>query len=318
MKFWSILRNRDPGEKYGTGELLKKSSDFPSRLKKVITLLVVMFLNISCTFGSVGDAKEEQLILLLKLKEFLDSLPNTVTLELLFHDDESDEDTATFTHISEGEQYEIEILDGSSVQGQTLELWMLPPEENIPDTEVVQTGLRHGAEDDVELDEDSPYADPVVADEEFLFTNFHVPNDEIDQQSLHRTKPYHLEEVPRGTIRKVSLHVYDLGMTARIERISDGETKTVSLNTGPADFNLFMKCTTEVPPNSKTRIRVALVYRELFMDIGESRIVPAIFQSEDESLVVSPYSNQNIYDAVMENVARPETFEEFACVDLEI
>ncbi|NCN09427.1 MAG: hypothetical protein GW938_06240 [Leptospira sp.] len=73
----------------------------------LVSMILFCLFSYSCTFGSVGDSKEEEALILQNLLRVSREIPSSLNMNLLSYDTQSDDDLNNFTLVSNGITYSI-------------------------------------------------------------------------------------------------------------------------------------------------------------------------------------------------------------------
>ncbi len=291
-----------------------------------LSLLLVSSLLSSCIFGSTGDSSEERWATLVGIRQWLDSQPATLELQLLYTDGEPDPDLTTFSVTSGGSDYRLVLDSSSQVRMEKVDIWISPPPElSLPNLNSL--AVQGGAEPAAPLplhtgdsstlpvvDPDSPYATPFETGTGELISGYHLYSATLEGRYVHTGPLFRAENLPRGTLARLDFHVSDWILSGEIRDAGDTPINRFEIHTGPADLFLTPRCSTTLDAGSSLSLRSAFKYREFFVDLGSDIIVDTMASLGSGTHVIDPWVHPEILSMILSNMARPESLYEFGCV----
>jgi len=276
----------------------------------------------NCTFGSVGDANAEKLIILQNLLSLRNNSLVPLNTTLQFFDNQEDDYLQYFSFVSSGVTYNIEIRTDSYVEWETGSYRLNPPESILGNIDA-----RSKSDDQINLENNSnltkthtPYTVPLDLPSSDLYgrtysflnsgkeSNFIETNSTNETGSAFNSKySKKISDSPNGLISLAVISWEEVYLNLSITKIgSPNLVKTAKVLLGKGSLSLKPKCKISINSNRNKPVSIGFQHSNLFRDYSQGGITYSFLQTlmskSDTDLAISLISNSDLLSFLNKNL----------------
>ncbi|MBM9501346.1 hypothetical protein JWG44_13900 [Leptospira sp. 201903071] len=257
----------------------------------------------SCTFGSVGNSKEEEAKMIQKLLTLFSQRTSSFQTGIYFTDDQQDVNIGTFSLVSGGTTYNLQLLAGSKIVWDGVAIRVNPnPVPTIPNQSSSIDKNEHSAQSHTPytVPLDLPVSSPYGADygtPSFTDSSLEVANGSILTGDVHSSVVPPIQGIPSGYLASVKYKIQSLDLSFQIT--APGINTTVRIQLAPFVVELFPRCRFDIVPEKLGNFPVTWNLTGILQDqagISLLGTVPAA-----GTFNINPYQNVNLYNLILTN-----------------
>ncbi|MBM9578850.1 hypothetical protein JWG45_17025 [Leptospira sp. 201903070] len=257
----------------------------------------------SCTFGSVGNAKEEEAKTVQKLLTLFSQRTSSFQTGIYFTDDQQDANIGLFSLVSGGITYNLQLLAGSKIVWDGVSIRVNPnPVPTIPNQSSTIDRDEHSSASHTPytVPLDLPVSSPYGAEygtPSFTDSSLEIVNGSILTGDVHSSVVPNIQGIPSGYLASVKYKVQSLDLTFQI---TAPVNTTVRIQLAPFVVELFPRCRFDIVPEKLGNFPVTWNFTGILQDQGGISILGTIAPLPNP-VNINPYQNTDLYNRIVAN-----------------
>lgn len=262
-----------------------------------------------CTFGSVGNSEEEQLVILQNLIFFNNNQTIAVGTNLRSYDDQADDNINQFSLTSNVNTYNITVQSDSYIHWETGTYRINPPNQVLGvsttgserSTAVAKTHTPFTVPLDLPADDLYGKSYPFLATS--VVSNITQFNDTMETGASFLYPNTRSASLPLGVVAIANVSWEEIYI--RMD-VTNGPTKSVTILIPQGNKQITPKCKIPIKNGRSGNIEILVSLSSLFQDRTVSgtpiRFLNDLFLLGDTTVVISKVSNVNLYNILQQNL----------------
>lgn len=292
-----------------------------------ILSLGILLTALGCSFGSVGNKQEEDALILENIIRLARERTSRLQIRLFAYDNQLDSDLGNFTLQSgdpPGDEFEIEVLEGSGLELGPLLFRINPPdpawgspESFLKSQSRLETESLSGLDTQkshtpytvpLELPQENPYG-KVYQSSELNWNAFYIKNGESARGSVARINLPILRGIPYGILASAEITIKRWDLLATVSRTSDSESRTIRISIRDEKFTILPRCRIPLPADRIGTWDIGFRYSSLLSDqfISGTRIpvLQDIFaQTAANEIIIATDPSLDLYPQFTRSILR--------------
>lgn len=274
-----------------------------------ILILIGSMILVGCTFGSVGNREEEKLVILQNLIFFNNNQTIAVGTNLRSYDDQADNNLSQF-NLTSISGFNISILPSTYIHWETGTYRINPPNQILgvsttgseKSTAVVKTHTPFTVPLDLPADDLYGKTYPFLSTA--VVSNITQFNSTMETGASFLFPNTKVTNMPIGVVAIANVSWEEIYIQLNVTRVPDTKTVTILLPQGSK--LITPKCKIPIKNGRTGNIEISFSLLSLFKDRSVSgnpvRFLNDLFVLGDTTIVISKFSNVNLYNILQQNL----------------
>jgi len=290
-------------------------------MKKYWLISLILFSQF-CTFGSEGNSLTDKKIIITRLALLKDSIKTNANLQILFYDDQGDNNLESFQQFSGNNTdiYTITLNDSSIITFNKIEFYISSLSNNrLEETESNSYNIFLHESDSGGTISPSGTIKVFTTANGYSTSSF-IKFNALDEFGAYSgSDTFNLAELPQGSLQKLILHFSSIVFAGVLK--GPNKTKTFTIQLPASDISFTRLCTTTLGLNQDLSLKIDIKYSDLFKDstpssyttIDNTKILRSINDLTDNNPTISNTQNSGIYNEIIKNWNLTSTLKEHRC-----
>lgn len=289
-------------------------------MKIIQTILIILCLE-SCTFGSEGNSLTDKKIIITRLALLRDSIKTNASLQLLFYDDQGDENLNTFqlNSANTSDIYTVTLVDTSKISFDKIELYVNTSSASVLESNTSPPEVFFHEADSGPTGSASATTKVFVTANGYATSTFLNANGSDELGSYSATDNFVLTNLPQGILQKVTFHFGSIVLVGSLK--STTKTKSFTIQFPSRDLSFSRLCSNLLGLNQNLNLKLDIRYSDLFKDtttntyltIDNTKILRAIHDLSDPNPTISITQNSGIFNEINKNWNLTTIIKEHRC-----
>ncbi|GBF51673.1 hypothetical protein LPTSP4_32110 [Leptospira ryugenii] len=274
-----------------------------------ILIVFSFWIQLACTFGSIGDSNEENLAIIQNLLYFRNNTVTNLRTDIQYFDNQEDEILNQFSFVSNSVTYQLTLEKDSYVDWESGN-YRINPQDKVLGYFSISNGARTHTPFTVPLD--LPTTDLYGKSYSFLIPSkeffLNRPMGTNDTGSVYTSSiSKQILDAPLGVMANAVLTYEDIYLNARITRKGSPDvTKTMKVLLGQGSIVLRPKCKISIFQGKVNPVVIGFVHSNLFRDYFENganvSFLQTLFTKVDSEVNITNITNTDLSNILKKNL----------------